>query len=492
LTGKPALTAAPIAQTAFAPQILALVFGKHKKQALRFEMRSWIKTALWLGVFLPAGAALAASETEAIKDRLRPEERPQQAYDTAGSLALASLTTIRPMARKSVAPAAQDALAPAREVDGDANAGFQRWITAFKIRAQTQGIGAATLRAAFNGVTYDASVIKRDRNQSEFTKTIWDYLDSAASESRVRNGTKALDAHRNTLERIEKHFGVDKEIVVAVWGLESSYGSFRGDMDIIRSLATLAYDGRRGAFFEEQLIAALKIIEAGDVDPRTMTGSWAGAMGHTQFIPTSYLEYAVDFTGDGKRDIWSDTPTDALASTAAYLKAFGWVTGQPWGIEVVLPRGFDFTLANRKIQKSPREWANLGVRATDGRPIKDHGVASILLPAGGTGAAFMIFKNFSVLERYNTADAYVIGVGHLSDRLKGGDKIKGSWPRGDRALTFTERKELQERLTRAGFSTEGIDGRIGPKTIAAVRAYQSAKGLMPDGYASLSLLEKLR
>ena len=172
-------------------------------------------------------------------------------------------------------------------------------------------------------------------------------------------------------------------------------------------------------------------------------------MGHTQFIPTSYLDYAVDFTGDGKRDIWSDTPTDALASTAAYLKAFGWVTGQPWGIEVVLPRGFDFTLANRKIQKSPREWADLGVRATDGRPIKDHGVASILLPAGGTGAAFMIFKNFSVLERYNTADAYVIGVGHLSDRLKGGEKIKGSWPRGDRALTFTERKELQERLTRA-------------------------------------------
>ncbi|WP_126136039.1 lytic murein transglycosylase [Tritonibacter mobilis] len=455
-------------------------------------MRSWIRTALWLGAVLPAGAALAATENKIeLQGTPRPLERPAlDNSDAAAPIQLASATTLRPVARTNVATAAEKALATAGETSG--SAGFPAWIKEFQVRAQAQGISASTLRRAFEGVTYDPSVVKRDRNQSEFSKTIWEYLDSAASDSRISNGSKALRTHLAKLQQIEKHYGVDKEIVVAVWGLESSYGTFRGDMDIIRSLATLAYDGRRGSFFEQQLIAALKILQAGDVDPRSMTGSWAGAMGHTQFMPTSYLDYAVDFTGDGKRDIWSDTPTDALASTAAYLKKFGWVTGQPWGVEVVLPRDFDFTLANRKIKKSPADWAKLGVRAMNGQPVANHGDASILLPAGGKGAAFMIFKNFSVIERYNTADAYVIGVGHLSDRLKGGEKIKGSWPRGDRALTFSERKELQQRLTRAGFSTDGIDGRIGPNTVAAVRAYQSAKGLMPDGYASLTLLEKLR
>ncbi len=215
-------------------------------------------------------------------------------------------------------------------------------------------------------------------------------------------------------------------------------------------------------------------------------------MGHTQFIPTSYLDYAVDYNGDGRRDIWSDDPTDALASTAAYLSKFGWVTGMPWGVEVILPEGFDYTLADRKILRMPSDWARLGITDTKGAPIRDFGSASILLPAGAEGAAFMIFKNFEVLERYNTADAYVIGVGHLADRLRGEGPIKASWPRGDRALTFDERKELQDRLTRAGFTTKGVDGRIGPNTIDAVRAYQVAKGLTPDGYPSLRLLERLR
>jgi len=460
-------------------------------------MRSWVKAALWLGVSVPAGMAQAAvSEQTTVEDTPRPQMRPAQADSgaTTADIKLAAADTIRPQARTSIVATTQAALASAKMSDSEpsADARFQAWIRAFSARAHAQDIRPATLTRAFDGVTYDPSVIKRDRNQSEFSKTIWDYLDSAASDSRIRNGKAALRDHDQTLQQIERSYGVDKEVVVAVWGLESSYGSFRGDMDIIRSLATLAFDGRRGAFFEEQLVAALKILQSGDVAPRSMTGSWAGAMGHTQFIPTSYLDYAVDFTGDGKRDIWSETPTDALASTAAYLKTFGWVTGQPWGVEVVLPRDFDFTLADRKIKKSPADWASLGVHDVDGKAVANHGPASILLPAGGTGAAFMIFQNFAVIERYNTADAYVIGVGHLSDRLKGADKIKGGWPRGDRALTFSERKELQQRLTRAGFNTEGIDGRIGPKTVAAVRAYQSARGLMPDGYASLTLLDKLR
>ncbi|MEM9637451.1 MAG: lytic murein transglycosylase [Pseudomonadota bacterium] len=372
------------------------------------------------------------------------------------------------------------------------NPGFERWISGFERRARAQGIRAATLQAAFRGVQYDPDVIRRDRNQSEFTKTIWEYLDSAASDTRIRNGKAALRKHRRKLDAIEARYGVEKEVVVAVWGLESAYGEYRGTNNIIQSLATLAYDGRRGAFFEEQLIAALKILQNGDTSPRNMTGSWAGAMGHTQFIPTSYLAYAVDFTGDGRRDIWADDPSDALASTAAYLKRFGWVKGQPWGVEVKLPRGFNYAQASRRITKTPGQWAQLGVVDMNGRAVPNYGKASILLPAGGQGAAFMIFKNFSVIERYNTADAYVIGVGHLSDRIKGGPAIKASWPRGDRALTFAERKEMQQRLTRAGFSTQGIDGRIGPKTIEAVRAYQRSQGLVQDGYASLSLLKRLR
>ncbi len=381
---------------------------------------------------------------------------------------------------------------PEELIPASANLGFNRWIDGFRGRALAQGISAATFDRAFRGIDYNTYVIEKDRNQSEFTKAIWDYLDSAVSDSRVSNGKAALRQHRRLLDQIEARYGVDKEIVVAVWGLESSYGTYRGNTPLIEALATLAYDGRRGSFFESQLIAALKIVQAGDVDPRQMTGSWAGAMGHTQFIPTSYLAYAVDFTGDGKRDIWSDNPADALASTAAYLARFGWNKGQPWGVEVQLPRGFDFGLTGEKVKKSPAEWAALGVRGVDGGKVPNYGAASILMPAGARGAAFMIFQNFHVIERYNTADAYVIGVGHLADRLKGGRAIQASWPREDRALLFVERKELQERLSKAGFSTGGVDGKIGPNTIAAIRAYQRSVGMIPDGYASLDILRRLR
>ncbi|MEM9975903.1 MAG: lytic murein transglycosylase, partial [Pseudomonadota bacterium] len=282
------------------------------------------------------------------------------------------------------------------------------------------------------------------------------------------------------------------EVVVAVWGLESAYGTFRGDTPVIPALATLAFDGRRGRFFEEQLIAALQILQSGDISPRAMTGSWAGAMGHTQFIPTSYLAYAQDFRGDGQRDIWSDDPTDALASTAAYLARFGWTKGQPWGLEVRLPRGFDYAQSGDRVKRSVAQWMQAGVRDMDGGLIPDHGQASILLPAGAQGAAFMIFDNFGVIERYNAADAYVIGVGHLSDRIAGGPPIRSNWPEGDRSLRFSERQEMQRRLTRAGFDTSGVDGIIGPNTIAAIRAFQKSVGMTPDGYASYEILRRLR
>nr|WP_227258309.1 lytic murein transglycosylase [Kangsaoukella pontilimi] len=373
-----------------------------------------------------------------------------------------------------------------------ANIAFTRWIDRFRSRARSAGIRDSVFDAAFQGVRYNADVIQRDRNQSEFTKQIWEYLDSAVSDTRVRNGRQAMRDHGRLLAGIEDRYGVEAEVVVAVWGLESAYGSYRGSTPIIEALATLAFDGRRGRFFEEQLIAALKIIQAGDVAPRRMTGSWAGAMGHTQFIPTSYLAYAVDFTGDGKRDIWSDNPADALASTAAYLRRFGWTKGQPWGVEVRLPRGFDYSQTGERIKKSPRDWAAQGVRAADGSVVPNHGRSSILLPAGAQGAAFMIFDNFHVIERYNTADAYVIGVGHLSDRIAGKPAIRSGWPRDDRNLRFAEKKEMQQLLTKRGFNTQGVDGIIGPNTIQAIRRFQASKGLIPDGYASYDILRRLR
>lgn len=408
--------------------------------------------------------------------------------------------SLRPEARPSALSPVQQASAPATgttatlapPVPATTRAEFDRWVAGFKSRAQAQGIRPAVLERSFAGIGYDPSVVERDRNQSEFKREIWDYLDSAASPIRVANGQAALQQHRRTLQAIEDRFGVEKEVVTAVWGMESTYGERRGTMDVIQSLATLAHDGRRGAFFEKQLIGALQIIQAGDVDPRRMTGSWAGAMGHTQFIPTSYLAYAVDFTGDGKRDIWSDDPTDALASTAAYLKRFGWTKGQPWGVEVRLPAGFNAGLAKRDIKRSPAEWAAMGVTDMQGRAVPNHGQAAILLPAGTAGAAFMIFDNFGVIARYNNAEAYVIGVGHLSDRIKGGPEIQTPWPRGYAPLSFDERMEMQQRLQARGYPVEKIDGIIGPQTTEAIRAFQRSMGVNPDGFPSQDVLALLK
>jgi membrane-bound lytic murein transglycosylase B len=387
------------------------------------------------------------------------------------------------------------AVPPAQGEDGmyiGTEAGFAAWVAGFRSRAFAAGITPQTFDAAFGEARFDPSVVEKDRNQSEFTKAIWEYLDSAVSDARIENGQAALRNNLALLERIEAAYGVDKEVVAAVWGLESAYGSYRGEYPLIGTLATLAYDTRRGAFFEGQLLAALSILQSGDVGADAMTGSWAGAMGHTQFIPTSYLAHAVDFTGDGRRDIWSDNPADALASTAAYLADAGWQSGKPWGVEVTLPPGFDYGETGERVKKPVADWQALGVRTAGGGALPDHGPASVLLPAGAQGAAFLIFANFQVIERYNAADAYVIGIGHLADRIAGGPPIRAAWPRQDRALKFDERVELQQRLAAAGFDPGTADGKVGPNTIAAVRAFQRSIGAVPDGYASLDILQKLR
>jgi membrane-bound lytic murein transglycosylase B len=448
-------------------------------------MRPSLLIAVFLGL---AGTAQASAVSQSERPALRPAEADGR-VEVASAAMVTPARSVRPVARTGLraAPAA-----PVVQVSGEANARFDAWVEAFKRRANAQGISSRVLDQAFRGVQFQPDVVQRDRNQSEFTKTLWEYLDSAASDTRVSNGRDALRKHARVLDRIEAAYGVPKEVVVAVWGLESSYGSFRGKNDVIASLATLAFDGRRARFFEAELINALKILQNGDTAPRNMTGSWAGAMGHTQFMPSSFNAYAVDFSGDGRRDIWSDDPTDALASTANYLAKFGWRKGEPWGLEVQLPRGFDYAQTGERVRRSSAQWEAAGVRAMGGGGLPNSDRVSILVPAGSKGAAFAIYRNFNVIERYNPADAYVIGVGHLSDRIAGRPAIKAGWPRGDRALKFAERKEMQQLLTRKGFSTGGVDGKVGPNTLQAVRQFQASVGLVPDGYASLDLLTRLR
>ncbi|MCC6008787.1 MAG: lytic murein transglycosylase [Rhodobacteraceae bacterium] len=432
----------------------------------------------------PAGA-LAAAAVTLRGSALAPASAPRPGHRPR-TLGAASATRTA-----SAAPPAATAAAPV-VADAAGQRALEAWVRGFRGRALSQGISAATFDRAMRNVRYLPDVVRLDRNQAEFTRPIWDYLASAVSETRVANGRAALARHRATLDRISRRYGVEPEVIVAVWGLESNYGSNKGSTPILDAMATLAHDGRRARFFEEQLVATLRIVQAGDIAPERMLGSWAGAMGHTQFMPTSYLAYAQDFTGNGRRDIWSDDPTDALASTAHYLARFGWRRGQPWGMEVVLPRGFDFAQSGKRSRKTPAQWNALGVRLATGGPIPDHGPASILLPAGARGAAFVIFDNFHVISRYNSADAYVIAVGHLADRIAGGGPLRASWPTGDRNLTSAERREMQERLTRRGFDTRGVDGIVGPNTIAAVRQFQSSVGMVPDGYASFEVLRRLR
>jgi membrane-bound lytic murein transglycosylase B len=377
--------------------------------------------------------------------------------------------------------------APPRAVP---NAGWEAWVEGFKGRVVARGISPGVVDAAFRGSGFLPEVIEKDRNQTEFKRSLEDYLNIAASDERVSLGRQKFAQYGGVLSSIERRYGVESHVVAAVWGLESFFGTRRGNVPVISALSTLAYDGRRGAFFEAQLVAALKILQAGDVSAGGMTGSWAGAMGHTQFIPTSYLAYAVDFTGDGRRDIWGDDPTDSLASTAAYLARSGWTPGLSWGMEVVLPEGFNQGLLGRGKGKSAADWSALGVRSADGQALAG---GSII--AGGTGGGaphFLLTQNFATILRYNNAQNYAIGVGHLSDRLLGRGPVRASFGPDAAGMTKADRQELQQRLTAAGFDTGGTDGVIGGKTRAAISAYEASIGVPVTGEPSLEILRRLR
>lgn len=368
---------------------------------------------------------------------------------------------------------------------------FAHFIAGLWPDAQEKGVSRTTFERAFAGVTPDLSILEAAGSQPEFTRAVWDYVTRATSDKRIERGRDKLRELNNVLNAIEAVHGVDRHVIVAIWGMETSYGEFRGDKSVVRSLATLAYRGRRAEFGRSQLLAALQILQRGDTVPERMTGSWAGAMGHTQFIPTTYNAYAVDFDGDGRRDIW-DTITDALASTAHYLRVSGWEPGLPWGYEVTVPTGFNYELAESE-PRPIREWEQLGVRPVGGNGLEhEEAAATLIMPAGARGPAFLALRNFRAILRYNNAVAYALSVGHLADRLRGGAPIAADWPISDRPLSNSARRELQNELARRGYSIGPVDGVLGVKTRAAIKAYQKSAGMPPDGYASEALLDHLK
>ncbi len=367
-----------------------------------------------------------------------------------------------------------------------ANSGYDDWVARFRARALKRGIGAKVFDAAFRHAGFLPGVIEKDRSQAESIYGMEDYLAITASDERVAAGRKVLSSKARLLGQVEARYGVEARVVAAIWGVESFYGTKRGNVPVISALSTLAYEGRRASFFEGQLMAALKILAHGDVAPDQMTGGWAGAMGHTQFIPTTYLSYAVDFNGDSRRDVWSDDPGDALGSAAHYLASAGWVKGQPWGVEVHVSKAAGKSAG--KI-RTVAEWRKLGVVLGSGEAVPDHGRARLVT---SSGPGFLLFHNGLVLGAYNASNRYIVGVGHLSDRIVGKGDLAGGFPPDSNGLTQADRVFLQQRLTRLGYDPGSTDGVFGPKTAAAIAGFQASKGLKATGVASPDLLGLLR
>lgn len=380
---------------------------------------------------------------------------------------------------------------PTASVEDEHQQQFARWVAEFSASARAAGIDEATLQSAFDGVRLLARVIASDRAQPEFTRTVWDYLDSALSAQRIARGQDRLQQLRPAIDAIAAGYGVPTEVLIAIWGMESNYGSNVGDIPTIDALATLGFEGRREAWARGQLLAALKILQNRDIDRAQMIGSWAGAMGQTQFLPSSFLAYAVDADGDGRRDIWASVP-DVMASTANFLARSGWQAGQPWGLEVRLPPGFDHARADADVRQSSTEWANEGVQSMDGAPLPAFEGATILLAAGARGPAFLVGPNFRTILRYNNSTSYALAVGLLAQELAGGPAVQAPWPRDLQALSRSQLRALQTALNARGFDSGTPDGAIGPATRRGVRQYQRSLGLPADGYPTLDLLQRLQ
>ncbi|WP_121630604.1 lytic murein transglycosylase [Tropicibacter alexandrii] len=370
------------------------------------------------------------------------------------------------------------------------NPAYDAWVAAFRERAKARGITEATLTAAFRGQGFLPGVIERDRNQTEFKRSLEDYLAIVAPDEKVVFGRRAYAAQKRALAQVEARYGVSADILAAIWGLESYFGTKRGKIPVISATSTLAWEGRRGRFFEANLMDALRIVQTGDARPDQLVGSWAGAMGHTQLIPNAYQQHAVDFDGDGKRDIWSDDPIDAFATTARFLSNAGWRRGLPWGLEVRVPDGYSGPVG-RSARRSTSAWRDAGFRAATGGGLPDLGNAALLAPMGLDKPAFLVSHNFDMILRYNPSENYGLGVGYMAQRLGGGGPLRADFGPDRHGLTLEDRKALQRALTRRGFDAGTPDGVIGKKTEAAIRAYQAAQGLPVDGIPSRALLQRL-
>jgi membrane-bound lytic murein transglycosylase B len=435
-------------------------------------------------LFLRSGRFALLAASAAVAALLAGCASAPSTPSTSGAKPAESTTGARP----ATAPAVPGQAAPD---DAASEQRFAKWVADFRATARAQGIGEATLRSAFDQVQYLPRVIELDRAQPEFTRTVWDYLDNAVTPQRVATGQDKLQQVRAEADAAAARYGVPPAVVVAIWGMESNYGGNYGNTPVIDALATLGFEGRREDWARRELLAALKILDSGDIARDRMIGSWAGAMGQTQFLPSNFLAYAVDADGDGRRDIWGSM-ADVVASTANFLSRSGWQAGVPWGVEVRLPAGFDYGRADMAVRQSSAQWAAEGLRAIDDQPLPELADASILLPAGARGPAFLVGPNFRAVLRYNNSTNYALAVSFLAQRLGGGPGVQAPWPRDTAALSRSQVVELQTALSQRGFATGAADGVVGPATRDGLRRYQRSVGLPADGYPSAELLQRLQ
>lgn len=375
--------------------------------------------------------------------------------------------------------------------EADETRRFAQWLENFRAKARAAGIDESTLQTALKDVRLRHRAVEQDRSQPEFTRTFWEYLESAITPQRISTGQQKLAQFNAEAQAATMRHGVPGPILAAIWGIESNFGGNYGDVPVFDALATLGFEGRREAWAQSELLAALKIAQRGDIEPARMIGSWAGAMGQTQFMPSSYLAFAVDADGDGRRDLWGSM-ADVLASTAHYLARNGWREGETWGTEVRLPDGFDPSRADPSLRQTSAQWGAEGVKPIDGGPLPPLADASILLPAGARGPAFIVGNNFRSILRYNNSTSYALTVSLLAQQIAGGPGVQAPWPRELRALTRGEMQALQTALNRRGFDSGVVDGQMGPATRNALRAYQKSIGVPADGYPTEALLRRLQ
>lgn len=373
----------------------------------------------------------------------------------------------------------------------DAAEGFDAWVDGVRSEAVSRGIRPSVVDVTFAGVGPIDKVIELDRRQPEFTRTFWNYLDQTVSSARIARGQAAIAGFGPLLEDVRAKYGVQPRFVVALWAVETNFGDNVGSFPTAASLATLAYDGRRSAFFREELMALLTLIDRGDVQPDAV-GSWAGAIGQPQFMPSTYVSYAVDGDGNGRRDLWRDL-ADVFASAANYLHSMGWDGSATWGREVRLPPDFDYAQADQNLQRPVNAWQAAGVRMADGSDLpRSEMAAAVVLPAGADGPAFIVYPNFNVLMRWNRSLYYALAVGHLADRLDGAGPLLAMRPASDEPLARSQVIEIQTLLMTGGYLTGSVDGIVGPDTRQAIRTFQQMASLPADGYPSPALLARLR